>query len=268
MSSLFIISPLTCICNNSLSHGIFPDRLKYSDIRPLFKKGEKTNISNYMPISLLTSFSKVLEKAMSIQLIGHLNNNNILVEEQFGFRTKSLTDEAINKLVNEICKTFNSKHLIGGIFCDLEKDFNCVNHEVLLSKLELYGIKGKTKLWLESYFINRYQRLLITNINLNLNKFSTWGKIILGVLQGLILGPLLFLIYINDLPKAVNDKTVPILFADDTSLLVKSSNYDDLCVNINDAFHSINQWFKVNKLSINFNKTHYIQFTARNKNCI
>ena len=87
---------------------------------------------------------------MSIQLIEHLNNNNILVEEQFGFRTKSSTDEAIYKLVNEICKTLNSKNLIGGIFCDLEKAFDCVNHEVLLSKLEFYGIKGKAKLWLES----------------------------------------------------------------------------------------------------------------------
>jgi Notch-like protein len=95
MSTPFISSPLTHICNKSLTQGIFPDHLKYSVIRPLFKKGAKSNTSNYRPISLLTSFSKVFEKAMSIQLHKHLNNNNVLVKEQFGFRTKSSTNVAI-----------------------------------------------------------------------------------------------------------------------------------------------------------------------------
>ena len=264
MSSVYISSPLTHICNKSLSQGIFPDRLKYSQIKPLFKKGDKSNISNYRPISLLTSFSKVLEKAMSIQLLEHLNKNNILVDEQFGFRTNTSTDSAIYKLTNEIHKALNSKNLIGGIFCDLEKAFDCVNHEVLLSKLEFYGIKGKAKLWFESYFSNRYQRVVITDTKLNLNDSSTWGKMRHGVPQGSILGPLLFLLYVNDLPKIINEKTVPILFADDTSVLVTSLNYNDLHVKINSALHSINEWFKVNQLSINFNKTHYIHFSASN----
>jgi hypothetical protein len=103
-------------------------------------------------------------------------------------------------------------------------------------------------------------------MNLNFNQFLTWGKIRHRVPQSSILGPLLFLIYINDLPKIINDKTVPILFADDTSLLVKSSKYDELCVKTNNVFRSINEWFIVNQLSINFNKSHYIQFTTRNNN--
>jgi hypothetical protein len=92
----------------------------------------------------------VLEKAMNIQLLEHLNKNNILAEEQFGFRTKTSTDKAICKLTKEILKALNSKSLIGGIFCDLEKAFDCVNHKILLSKLEFYGVKGKAKLWFES----------------------------------------------------------------------------------------------------------------------
>jgi DNA polymerase/3'-5' exonuclease PolX len=115
----------------------------------LFKKGDKLDISNYRPISLLTSFSKVLEKAMNIQLLEHLNKNNILAEEQFGFRTISSADKAIYKLTNEILKALNSKNLIGGIFCDLKKAFDCVNHKIV-SKLEIYGVKGKAKLWFES----------------------------------------------------------------------------------------------------------------------
>jgi hypothetical protein len=118
---LKISSPLTRICNKSLLPGIFLDHLKYPEIKPLFKKGDKLDISEYRPISLLTAFSKVLEKAKNIQLLEHLNKNNVLVEEKFGFRTKSSADKAIYKLTNEILKALNSKSLIGGIFCDLER---------------------------------------------------------------------------------------------------------------------------------------------------
>jgi hypothetical protein len=107
------------------------------------------NISNYRPISLSTSIFKVLEKAMNVQLLEHLNKN-ILVEEQFCFRTKTSTDVTIYKLTNEILKALNSKNSIGGIFCDLERASDCVNHKILLSKLEFYGVKGKAKLWFES----------------------------------------------------------------------------------------------------------------------
>jgi hypothetical protein len=132
ISASYISSPLTHICNKSLSLGYFPDRLKYSNVKPLHKKGDKQNMSNYRPIFLLTSFSKVLEKVKYNKLLQHLNNNKILVDEQFGFRTNSTTHRAIYKLTNEILKALNNKSTIGGIFCDLKKAFGCVDHEILL----------------------------------------------------------------------------------------------------------------------------------------
>ena len=132
----------------------------------------------------------------------------------------------------------------------------------MIQKLQFYGITGKAKSWLESYFTNRYQRVQLSNENTNL---STWEKITDGVPQGLILGPLLFLIYINDLPKILNDYTIPILFADDTSIIVKGSNSRDFQVNMDNTFNHINKWFKTNLLTINIDKTHYIQFKTKNK---
>jgi hypothetical protein len=161
MSSPFISSPLTHICNKSLSSEIFPDHLKYTVVLPLFKKGDKCNISNYGSISTLSSLSKVLEKVMFNQLQEHLNKYSILAEEQFGFRTKSTTNKAIYKLINENQEALNCKVVVGGIFFDLEKAFDCLNHNMLLSKLQFYGVNGKAKSWFESYVNNRYIRVQI-----------------------------------------------------------------------------------------------------------
>jgi hypothetical protein len=145
--------------------------------------------------------------------------------------------------------------MVGGIWL--------VNHKILLSKLEFYGIKGKSKLWFESYFRSRYQGVLITNNVLNQNYFSTWEEIKHGVLQGSILVPLLFLFYSSDLPKVINDKSIPILFANDTSILITSPNKNNFQIKITAAFNFINEWLNTNLLSINFNKTHYIRFTTK-----
>jgi len=132
---------------------------------------------------------------------------------------KLKTDNATYQLTNEILNALNNNLLIGGIFCDLEKAFDCVNHKILLSKLEFYGITGNHYKLYKSYLTNIYQRTLLYNENGNITS-STWAKIEHGVPQGSVLGPLLFLMFINDLPKFVNDKSVPILFADDTSILL------------------------------------------------
>jgi len=139
----FIISPLTYICNKSLCTGIFPTRLKYSQINPIFKKSSKTDISNYRPIPLLTSFSKVFEKVIYKRLNYHIKGNNISAKEQYGFRNNSSTEIASYNLINNTLKALNNKMCVGGIFCELTKTFDHVNHNILLSKLEFCGITGR-----------------------------------------------------------------------------------------------------------------------------
>jgi hypothetical protein len=147
----YISSPLTHVCNLIISTGIFPTRLTFAEIKPLYKKGEIANTSNYRPLSLLTSFSKNLLKIIYTRLICHLDHNHILVDEQFGFRIKSSMDLASYKLINDVLMSFNNKLLVGGVFCDLQKAFDCVDRDILLSKMNLYGMSGKEYKLLSSY---------------------------------------------------------------------------------------------------------------------
>jgi len=210
-----------------MSTGIFPDRLKFSEVKPLFKKGEKTEFSNYHLISLLTSFSKIIEKIIYRRVYQHLTENNILVQEQFGFREKSSTDMANFALLNTVLLSLDKKHFVGGVFCDLQKAFDCVNHNILLTKLEFYGISGIANQLMRSYLDQRYQRAVI-NDNTNSKLTSEWELVKHSVPQGSILGPLLFLIYINDLSKTLSSVTESILFADDTSIVTSNTNQMNL----------------------------------------
>jgi len=149
--SPFIVSTLTHICNRMMATGTFPDRLKYSEIKPIYKNGDKTQFENYRPISLLPVFSKIFEKVLYKRLHNHLSINNILVTEQFGFRYNTSTEMAIYALINNILSSLNTKTLVGGLFCDLQKAFDCVNHDILLSKMKCYGITGIIGKLMESY---------------------------------------------------------------------------------------------------------------------
>ena len=253
-ASIELISgPLSLIINSSLTSGCFPDPLKTAKVCPVFKSGCKTDLTNYRPISLLSCFSKLFEKIMYVRLLDYLDHNNIINNAQFGFRKNHSTHMALLNLYDKISAAANNKHYAMGIFIDLSKAFDTLNHEILLSKLYYYGIRGVTLEWFKSYISNRRQYVVIDNID------SCVRPVTCGVPQGSILGPLLFILYINDII-AVSKLLHFILFADDTSLFYSCCDLDVLICTVNTELSKLATWFKANKLSLNVTKTNYMIF--------
>ena len=187
------------------------------------------------------------------KLYSYLSENNVLFNKQFGFRAKHSTEYAITELVDEILNGFSNDKYTLGVFIDLSKAFDTVNHQILLKKLSIYGVKGKSLKWFESYLSERKQYI-------EHDRYKTsFQNVTCGVPQGSILGPLLFLLYINDLCKASNIIT-PIMFADDTNLFYTHQNIKTLFNEMNTELKNISEWLRANKLSINVDKTNFILF--------
>ena len=202
---------MTIIINQMLHSGIFPDALKVSKVIPLYKKDDKQLFSNYRPISLLPSISKIFEKVILLQLTEYLDKNNILHQNQYGFRKNHSTELASLHLVDYIYYTMDANEIPLNVYIDLSKAFDSLNHKILLSKLKFYGVTGLSLDLLYSYLSNRKQCTLYNST------FSDFIGIKQGVPQGSILGPLLFSIYINDLPSSSNLFDF-LMYADDTTL--------------------------------------------------
>jgi retron-type reverse transcriptase len=178
---------------------------------PVFKSGDPLSCDNYRPISLVKSFSKVLEKIVSINLVNHLELNNLIYRHQYGFQRGKSTEHNLLHVINNVGNALNDGMYCVGVFLDLKKAFDVCNHNILLKKMEKYGIVGTELEWFKSYLTGRSQ---VVDIN---GAHSNPHDIDISVIQGSILGPIMFLIYINDLPNATNPLTF--MFADDTSML-------------------------------------------------
>ena len=207
-----LLAPLTTIVNKSLNEGIFPSLLKNATVVPIFKKKDKNKCANYRTISLLSNLSKIFERAMYARIELFLDEFNIIYSKKFGFRKKHSTNHALLSIIEQIKRNLDNKIFSCGFFVDLEKAFDTVNHYILISKLDHYGISGKSKDWITSYLSNRNQHVKLNGVKSN-DKVITCG-----VPQGSILGPLLFTIYINDMHKAMPNSSF-FHFADATNLL-------------------------------------------------
>ena len=256
-----IAKPLTIIINQSLKTGIFPEELKIAKVKPLYKKGDNFCLNNYRPISLLPTISKIFERVMFTQLYCYLNAHNLLSEQQYGFRSQHSTELACVKLVDYITTEMDNIKKIKTptvIFLDLSKAFDTLNFNILLNKLQYYGIHGIALSLIKSYLTNRFQYVQFENSESDLLEIKT------GIPQGSILGPLFLSIMINDLVNSSN-KFKFLMYADDTTIYFNLEDFqlEDREVLINDEIEKVNKWLKLNKLAVNVDKTKSMLFHKR-----
>ena len=261
----FIIKPMYNIFNRSLKNGTVPDSLKLAKVIPLYKgkdSGSQFEYTNYRPISLLQSMSKVLEKLVDRQIRNYLQYEDVLYTKQFGFRGRRGCDQALLLFADFTKNKLFSNEKVLTAFLDLKKAFDTVNHEILLEKLTLYGIKGTSNTWFRNYLSDRKQQVQIPT-----GEKSTFMTVNIGVPQGSVLGPLLFLLYMNDLAFCVPE-FFTILFADDTSLSLAGTDYDQLLTKFNSLLSKVTQWLKINLLSLNVGKTKYFLFKSKREDIV
>ena len=254
-----IIHHLTFFFNLCLSTGVFPDHLKIAIIKPIHKTGDTHIFSNYRPISLLPIFSKILEKILHSFISTYVNENNLLNPLQFGFRKKHSTYMPIAHMTDTIINSLQDNQITCVLYLDLKKAFDTVSLDILLKKLNFIGINGKLQKILKSYLTNRKQRTLIHSY------ISNEANVEMGVPQGSILGPLLFIIYINDISN-ISKQADFYLFADDTAIAIKAPRLLELKNKLHSVLPLVTKWLQANRLSLNVSKTYYQIFSRTSIN--
>ena len=236
----------------------FPYELEIAKVSPLFKNGEHSDKNNYRPISVIPTVARVFERIVYEQLYGYLNDNNLINTQQSGFRSLHSCLTALLNLTNDWCVNIDRKCVNGVVFLDLKKAFDTVDHKILLKKLEFFGFHRKTIAFFCSYLSNRQQQCSVNGVTSDLLPISC------GVPQGTILGPLLFLMYINDLPNCLKYSTAT-LYADDTTLTVPASDMLDIENAMNTDLKLVSLWLKANKLSLNVLKSECMIIGSRQR---
>ena len=254
-----ICLPLSIIFNKSIESAVFPDSMKLGDIMPVYKSKDRASCTNYRPISLLPVVSKVLERIIYKRVYHYLTQHNLLYNSQYGFRSKHSTINAITEFVGKIANGFENGEYTLGVFLDLSKAFDTIDHDILLYKLEKYGIRGHSNQWFKSYLSSRSQQVKYNDVR------SKALPVRCGVPQGSVLGPLLFIIYTNDIHRSLSESCC-ILFADDTTVYMTDKDQGKLAVSMTQDIHTLCDWFKANKLSLNLDKTNCIMFHPKGHN--
>lgn len=251
----YIIPPLTSLVNSSIRNGIFPSALKLAKVIPLHKGGDTKNAGNYRPIALLSTIAKVLERVIFDRIYKFAVHNDIFADSQHGFRRGRSVTTAIYDYVTELHNNLNNAKKCVGIFMDLSKAFDMVDHQLLLDKLYRYGLRGKIHNWIQSYLSDRSQLVEFDGVR---SATLTLSK---GVPQGSVLGPLLFLFFINEIPEI--SKNFTIMFADDISLLCPRSTLSLSLDSAQESLDSCCNYFCKNNLLLNTSKTVFMNFTPR-----
>ena len=246
-----IKKPLTKIFNSSIESAIYPTQLKIAKVIALYKKKSAYLAENYRPISLLSCIDKLFEKLLHKRFMDFIKKYEIIILEQFGFLPKHSTTHALIEVIDTIRKTIDNGEYALGIYLDLKKAFDTVDHKILLSKLEHYGFRGHTNNFLKSYLSGRHQFTVVNGKKSSTNSIET------GVPQGSVLGPLLFIVYINDIINCITDgKTT--LFADDTSILLRDKNLNELKRKSEKTLKDVYDWLVSNKLTLSWEKTFFV----------